>query len=105
MRRANYIVFIFAGVMCHETRQLHLFNFCRCNVSRLYNNIPGRDVALIWLEYSLYKNTGNFFQPYYGASQNYIVFISAGVMWHETRQLHRVYFCRCNVSRLYRRQT
>ena len=54
LRRTNYIVFIFIGVMCHvstiifnfqfsifnsiEAQQLHRVYFHRCNVSRLYHN-------------------------------------------------------------------
>ncbi len=65
-------MFIFAGVMCHVSTY-----------------VKRRDVTLIWLEYSLYKNIENFFQPYYGASQNYIMFIFAGVMWHVSTDVKR----------------
>ncbi len=85
MRRTNYIVFIFAGVMCHVSTP---------TPSPHHSITPSPHMR----------------------RTNYIVFIFAGVMCHvstptpslhhsitpyETRQLHHVHFCRCNVSRLY----
>ena len=87
--------FIFAGVMCHETHQLHRVYFCRCNVSethqlhivyfyrcnvsRLYKLKQRKHFStILWCVSKILFSNGVMCLR----RTNYNVFIFAGVMCH-----------------------